>query len=141
MVLYIGVTNDWDIDHLKMAFLHGKLAEEIYMEQPEGEKEPGREGGICHLNKSLYGLHQASWQWSKKLYDCLTKEGFTHCAAEHSIFTQSDTMGTVILAVHVDDMPVTASPQSEMVGAKDTLWKHFNIIDQGLVKWLLGICI
>ena len=76
------------------------------MEQPEGTKEPGKEDWICHLNKSVYGLHQASWQWSKKLYDCLTKEGFTHCAAEHSIFTQPDTMGTVVLAIHVDDLPV-----------------------------------
>jgi len=55
MVLHIGATNDWDIDHLdiKTAFLHGELDEEIYMEQPEGAKEPRREDWICHLNKSL----------------------------------------------------------------------------------------
>jgi len=77
MVLHIGAMNDWDIDHLdiKMAFLHGELDKEIYMEQPEGTKEPGREDWICCLNKSLYGLYQASQQWLKKLYDCLTKEG------------------------------------------------------------------
>ena len=61
-VLHIGATNDWDIDHLdvKTAFLHGELDEEIYMEQPEGVKEPGKEDWICRLNKSLYGLCQAS---------------------------------------------------------------------------------
>jgi len=77
----------------------------------------------------------------KKLYDCLTREGFTCCTAEHSIFTCSDTLGTVVLAVHMDDMPVTASSPLAMAGVKDTLWKYFNIIDLGLVKWLLGICI
>ena len=111
------------------------------MEQPEGTKEPGREDWICHLKKSLYSICQASWQWSKKLYDCLTKEGFTHCAAENSIFTCSDTLGTVILMVHVDDILVTASSPSVMAGAKDTLLKYFDIVDLGLVKWLLGICI
>ena len=61
-VLHISATNYWDIDHLdvKTVFLHGELDEEIYMEQPEGTKELGKEDWICHLNKSLYGLHQAS---------------------------------------------------------------------------------
>ena len=60
-VLHIGASNDWEIDHLdvKTAFLHGELYEEIYMEQPEGAKEPGKEDWVCHLNKSLYGLRQA----------------------------------------------------------------------------------
>ena len=41
---------------LKTAFLHGELDEEIYMEQPEGFIEPGKEAFVCKLNKSLYGL-------------------------------------------------------------------------------------
>ena len=53
-VLHIGATNDWEIDHLN---------EEIYIEQPEGAKEAGKEDRVCQLNKSLYGFHQASHQW------------------------------------------------------------------------------
>ena len=30
------------------------------MEQPKGAKEPGKEDWMCHLNKSLYSLRQAS---------------------------------------------------------------------------------
>jgi len=77
----------------------------------------------------------------KKLYECLTREGFTHCTAEHSIFTCSDTLGTVVLAVHMDDMPVTVSSSSAMAGVKDTLQKYFDIVDLGPVKWLLRLCI
>ena len=122
-VIHFDAMNDWDIDHLnvKTVFLHGKLDKEIYMEQPEGAKEPQKEDWICHLNKSPYSLHQASQQWSKKLHNCLTKEGFTHCMADHSIFTPWNDLGTAILVVHVDDMPVTASSPSVMAGAKATL--------------------
>ena len=105
-VLHIGVTNDQDIDHLnvKMAFLIGNL----YQKQPKRAKEVDKEGWVCYLNKSLYNLRQASQQWSKKLYDCLMKEEeFTCCTAEHSIYTCKDKTGTAILAVHVNDMPLT----------------------------------
>jgi hypothetical protein len=44
---------------IKTAFLHGDLEEEIYMEQPEGGKEKGREKFVVRLNKTLYGLMQA----------------------------------------------------------------------------------
>jgi len=60
---------------------------------------------------------------------------------EHSILTCSDDLRTAIIAVHVDDMPVTASSPLEMAGAKATLQNYFEIVDLGQVKWLLGICI
>ena len=49
----------WQID-VKTAFLNGKLAEDVYMNQLEGfvdEKFPNR---VCKLEKSIYGLKQAS---------------------------------------------------------------------------------
>ena len=45
---------------VKTAFLNGELDEEIYIQQTEGYIAEGKEDLVCRLNKSLYGLKQAS---------------------------------------------------------------------------------
>ena len=52
---------DWEIEAMdvKLAYLHGVLKEEIYMEQLEGFVAKGEEDKVCRLVRSLYGLKQA----------------------------------------------------------------------------------
>ena len=52
---------DWEIEAMdvKLAYLHGVLEEEIYMEQPKGFVAKGEEDKVCKLVCSLYGLKQA----------------------------------------------------------------------------------
>ena len=52
--------------NVKTTFLHGELDEEIYMQQPEGFVEKGRDNLVYRLKKSLYDLKQAPRQWYKK---------------------------------------------------------------------------
>ena len=51
---------------VKTTFLNKDLEEDIYMKQPEGFAEDGKEGLVRRLTKSLYGLKQAPRQWYKK---------------------------------------------------------------------------
>ncbi|KAM2227380.1 hypothetical protein ACFXTI_014190 [Malus domestica] len=44
---------------MKTAFLNGELQENIYMLQPPGFVEKGKENKVCKLNKSIYRLKQA----------------------------------------------------------------------------------
>ena len=46
---------DWEIKamYVKLAYLHGVLEEEIYMEQPEGFIAKGEENKVCRLIQSL----------------------------------------------------------------------------------------
>ncbi|KAA0034969.1 gag/pol protein [Cucumis melo var. makuwa] len=49
----------WQID-VKTAFLNDNLEESIFMSQPEGFITQGQEQKVCKLNRSIYGLKQAS---------------------------------------------------------------------------------
>ncbi|KAL0289010.1 UNVERIFIED_CONTAM: hypothetical protein Sradi_7083100 [Sesamum radiatum] len=49
---------------VKTAFLNGFVEEEIFMDQPEGFTAVGEEQKIYHLQRSIYGLKQASRSWN-----------------------------------------------------------------------------
>ena len=52
----------WQMD-VKTAFLNGELDKEVYMIQPEGFTSTD-ESKLCRLQRSIYGLKQASWSWN-----------------------------------------------------------------------------
>ncbi|GJS81211.1 retrotransposon protein, putative, ty1-copia subclass [Tanacetum coccineum] len=66
----------WQMD-VKTAFLNGRLDEDIYMEQPEGYVNPKYPNRVCKLQRSIYGLKQASRQWNKRFDEEIKKFGFT----------------------------------------------------------------
>ncbi|MCO5609259.1 hypothetical protein L7F22_063483 [Adiantum nelumboides] len=63
MVLGLVAKEDMELVQMdvKIAFLHGDLHEDIYMVQPIGFAESGKEHLVCKLKKSLYGLKR-KWQ-------------------------------------------------------------------------------
>ena len=56
----------------KTAFLNGFIKEELYMMQPEGIVNPKGANKICKLQRSIYGLVQASRSWNIR-FDQLIK--------------------------------------------------------------------
>ena len=61
LLLSMAAMSSWPLFQLdiKNAFLHGDLAEEVYMEQPPGFVAQGESGLVCRLRRSLYGLKQS----------------------------------------------------------------------------------
>ena len=61
VLLFMAAMFDLELKQLdvKTAFLLSELEEQIYMHQPEGFKIQGKEGQVCLLKKSLYGLKQS----------------------------------------------------------------------------------
>lgn len=65
------------------AFLQGELKHEIYMLQPEGFQQDQR---VCRLNRSLYGLKQASRIWNEKLDQSLKDIGLERSKVDPCIY-------------------------------------------------------
>jgi hypothetical protein len=49
----------WQMD-VKTAFLNGNIEEELYIVQPEAFVDPKDANKVCKLQRSIYGLKQAS---------------------------------------------------------------------------------
>jgi hypothetical protein len=77
VLLSIAASQNWHLYQLDVntAFLHGDLNEEVYMQPPPGLilSAPDQ---VCKLQRSLYGLKQASRQWNTKLTETLLSSGY-----------------------------------------------------------------
>ena len=128
---------------METAFLHGELKEDIYILAPQGMPNT-RPGQIFKLNKTLYGLKQASNEWGKKLRNAIINSlGYTQCKySDESVFVKvSKTGKTMILATWVDDILRLCYSQdlAELESDLVLLSTHFAIKDLGDAEHILGI--
>ncbi|KAH9704345.1 hypothetical protein KPL70_011418 [Citrus sinensis] len=74
----------WQMD-VKTAFLNGHLEENIYMQQPDGFIQRGQEHMVCKLQRSIYGLKQASRSWNIRFDQAIKSLGFIQNIDEPSL--------------------------------------------------------
>ena len=122
---------------IETAFLNGTLDEEIYMKAPDEINTCN--DNLWKLQKSLYGLKQASHVWNKLLDSTLKQLGFSQCNKDTCVYLYQSKNALIILAVHVDDMLIVSNSKSKLAEMKLSLGQHFKVKDLGEVKFLLGI--
>ena len=108
------------------------------MVTPPGLLQQG-ESKVCKLNKSLYGLKQASRQWNLKLSEALISSGFTQSHYDYSLFTKCSGSDLVLILVYVDDLLITGSSSQLIQATKLMLNTHFKIKDLGEMRYFLGL--
>ncbi|CAL9014363.1 unnamed protein product, partial [Prunus brigantina] len=121
----LAANHDWPLLQfdVKNAFLHGDLKEEIYMDPPPGILVTSKEGMVCKLRKSLYGLKQSPRAWFGRFAAAMRKSG-----------------GKLIaLIIYVDDMIVTGDDQVEIQCLQKYLASEFEMKSLGDLKYFLGI--
>lgn len=103
---------------VKTAFLNGKLDEVIYMQLPKDEVGKGQ---TVLLQKSLYGLKQASRSWNKRFDTAITNLGFTQLKCDSCVYKNKQK--GLILILYVDDLLIVGANLDEIDWIKSELGK------------------
>ncbi|GKB38667.1 ribonuclease H-like domain-containing protein [Tanacetum coccineum] len=140
-ILSLAVSRAWPIHQLdvKNAFLHGHLSEIVYMHQPLGFVDPAHPDYVCYLQRSLYGLKQASRAWFQRFASYATRVSFQHSKTDSSLFIFHRGIDIAYLLLYVDDIILTASSTAFLQQAISSLNSEFFMTDLGSLTYFIGI--
>ena len=89
---------------VKTTFLNENLEEEVYMTQPEWFILSERANQVCKLNRSIYGLKQASRSWNIYFDETVKSFGFIKNMDESCVYKKTSGRAIVFLILYVDDI-------------------------------------
>ncbi|GJR62913.1 putative RNA-directed DNA polymerase [Tanacetum coccineum] len=128
----------WKMD-IKIAFLNGYLDKDIYMVQPEGFVDPNHPRKVCKLQRSIYGLKQASRSWNKRFDEEIKRFGFDQNLNEPYVYQKASGSNVTFLILYVDDIIIMGNHIPSLQSVKDYLGKCFAMKDLGEAAFILGI--
>ena len=124
---------------VKTTFLNGYLEKEVYTKQPEGFSSSSGEHLVCKLNKSIYGLKQASHQWYLKFHGIISSFGFDENPMDQYIYHRVSGSKICFLVLYVDDILLAVIDRSLLHEVKQFLSKNFDMKDMGDAFDVIGI--
>jgi hypothetical protein len=124
-----------------LAFPQADLEIPVNMELPLGFDAPNnksRKHYVLRLNKSLYGLKQAGYNWFVKLINGLEDRGFVPSSVDPCVFFSKD----CIVLTYVDDCIIVAKSMNcidELITSMHGGDKNFALQDEGSIDKYLGM--
>lgn len=97
------------------------------------------ENAVLKLEKSLYGLKQASRQWYLKFSTTLMNLGFQKSHSDHTLFTRKDNNIFIAVLVYVDDIVIASNSDHAISQLTTDLARAFKLRDLGPLKYFLGL--
>jgi len=128
----------WQMD-VKIAFLNGKLIEDVYMTQPEGFKHPHHPDRVCKLQRSIYGLKQASRSWNLCFDEKVKTFGFTKSEDEPCVYVRTSGRNRVFPILYVVEILLIENDVPTLTEVKNWLGTCFAMKDLGEASYILGI--
>ncbi|GJQ96291.1 retrovirus-related pol polyprotein from transposon TNT 1-94 [Tanacetum coccineum] len=89
---------------LKIAFLYGKIEEEVYVCQPPGFDDPDFPDRVYKVEKALYVLHQAPRAWYETLSTYLLDNGFQKGKINKTLFIKRYKGDILLVQVYMSYM-------------------------------------
>ena len=128
----------WQMD-VKTAFLNGNIEEELYMVQPKGFADPKDADKVCKLQRSIYGLKQASRSWNRRFDKVVKDFRFIQTHGEACIYKKVSGSSVAFLILYVDDILLIGNDIELLNSVKGYLNKCFSMKDLGEAAYILGI--
>ncbi|KAK8523044.1 hypothetical protein V6N12_073755 [Hibiscus sabdariffa] len=128
----------WQTD-VKTAFLNGKLEADVYMTQPEGFVTPENARKVCKLQRSIYGLKQASRSWNLRFNDAIKEFGFIRNEDEPCVYKKFGGSIVSFLILYVDDILIIGNDVPTLQSIKTWLSSCFSMKDLGEAAYILGV--
>src|ERR1041385_7168144 len=124
---------------VKSAFLKGNIEEELYMVQPEGFIDPKDSGKVFKLQRSIYGLKQASRSWNLRFDEVIKAFGFVQNVQEFCVYKKQSGSFVAFLVLYVDDILLIGNDKKFLGEVKEYLNGQFSMKDLGEASYILGI--
>ena len=128
----------WQMD-VKAAFLNGFIKEELHMIQQEGFFNPKGANKVCKLQRSIYGLLQASRSWNIRFDKVIKAYGFIQTFGEACIYKKVSGSSVTFLILYVDDILLIGNDTELLNRIKGYLNKSFSMKDLSEATYILGI--
>ena len=139
-LLTVATTHNWFIHQLDVqnVFLHGDLHEVVYMESSHVLHRQG-ENLVCQLNKSFYGLKQASRNWFSIFSNTIQKVDYLQPKVDYSLFSKAQGTYFTTILICVNNILLIGNDLQGMERPKQFLLRHLRMKDLGNLKYFLGI--
>ena len=100
---------------------------------------------VCKLRKSVYGLKQAARCWNKTIDQFFNESGYIQSNADPCVYSKRVNVNgkehMMIVALYVDDLLIASNDITLLSEEKKKLGERFDMVDQGEVKFCLGMSI
>src|SRR3954471_9119400 len=109
------------------------------MVQPKGFFDPKDADKVCKLQRSIYGLKQASWSWNQRFDKVIKNFGFIQNYKEVCIYKKVSGSFVEFLVLYVDDILLIGNDIELLESIKGYLNNSFSMKDLGEAAYILGI--
>ena len=124
---------------VKTAFLNENLIEDMYMTQLEAFVHSKNSKMVCKLQRSFYGLKQASQSWNLRFDEAVKEFGFIKNEDEPCVYKKVSGSAIVFLVLYVDDILLIRNDIPTLQNIKSWLENYFSMKDLGEAAYILGI--